>query len=71
MPLTDHPTGADLLVHGTYVLRLALDRIARPRPAPPARLDDRRPLVTARRGRLAPDRPSGHLRHWGDGAHGA
>lgn len=57
MPLTDHPTGADLLVHGTYVLRLALDRIARPRPAP-ARLDGRRPLVAAGGGRSALDRSS-------------
>jgi hypothetical protein len=57
MPETAHPTGADLLVHGTYALRLALDRLARPRPAPPARPDGWRPAVTAVQSRSALDRP--------------
>ncbi|TMC06200.1 MAG: hypothetical protein E6J41_19595 [Chloroflexi bacterium] len=35
MPLTAHPPiAADLLVHGTYALRRALDRLADPRAAP-------------------------------------
>jgi uncharacterized protein len=51
MPQTANPTGADLLVHCTYALRSALDRSARPRPAPPVRPDDWRPVVTAGHGR--------------------
>jgi hypothetical protein len=34
MPKSAHPVGAaDLLVHGTYALRRALDRLAHPRAA--------------------------------------
>jgi hypothetical protein len=55
MSETTHPTGAgDLLVHGTFVLRRTLDRLAHPirralpasRPEPPeAQREDRRPAV--------------------------
>lgn len=57
MPQNVHPTGADLLVHGTYVLRRALDRLAHLRPAPLVRPDGRRPIVTTGDGRSALERP--------------
>jgi hypothetical protein len=72
MPRT-HPTSTDLLVHGTYALRRALDGLQRQWATPGRRVPqagEARPVVTVPAGRstLATARLPTHARLDGDGA---